>query len=80
MFNRIDEEDDDDRKLFTNGHFDLLICDEAQRSIDTAYREILNYFDAPMLGLTATPKNKLDKNTYAFFEAEGVQRSAQKSM
>ncbi|MBE7046576.1 MAG: DUF4145 domain-containing protein [Ruminococcaceae bacterium] len=70
MYNCIDEVKDDDGKLFTSGHFDLLICDEAHRSIYNKYRDIFNYFDAPLVGLTATPKDEIDKNTYEIFELE----------
>lgn len=47
-----------------------MICDEAHRSIYNKYKDIFNYFDAPLVGLTATPKDEIDKNTYAFFELE----------
>ena len=57
-------------KLFTCGHFDLVICDEAHRSIYNKYRDIFTYFDAPLVGLTATPKDEIDKNTYEVFELE----------
>ncbi|MDE5666981.1 MAG: DEAD/DEAH box helicase family protein [Clostridia bacterium] len=70
MMNCIDEAKDDEGKLFTCGHFDLVICDEAHRSIYNKYRDIFNYFDAPLVGLTATPKNEIDKNTYDVFELE----------
>ena len=52
------------------GHFDLVIVDEAHRSIYNKYRDIFNYFDAPLVGLTATPKDEIDKNTYEVFELE----------
>lgn len=70
MYNCIDEVKDDEGKLFTSGHFDLLICDEAHRSIYNKYKDIFNYFDAPLVGLTATPKDEIDKNTYEIFELE----------
>lgn len=70
MMGCIDDIKDDDGKLFTCGHFDLLICDEAHRSIYNKYRDIFNYFDAPLVGLTATPKDDIDKNTYEVFELE----------
>ncbi|MBO5370477.1 MAG: DEAD/DEAH box helicase family protein [Clostridia bacterium] len=70
MYNCIDEVKDEEGKLFTSGHFDLLICDEAHRSIYNKYRDIFNYFDAPLVGLTATPKDEIDKNTYEIFELE----------
>ena len=70
MFNVIDAVHDDEGKLFTSGHFDLVICDEAHRSIYNKYQDIFNYFDAPLVGLTATPKDEIDKNTYEIFELE----------
>lgn len=70
MMNVIDTAKDDDGKLFTCGHFDLVICDEAHRSIYNKYRDIFTYFDAPLVGLTATPKDDIDKNTYEIFELE----------
>ena len=70
MMNCIDSIHDDEGKLFTCGHFDLVICDEAHRSIYNKYRDIFNYFDAPLVGLTATPKDEIDKNTYEVFELE----------
>ena len=69
MMNVIDNvKDEDNNKLYTVGHFDLIICDEAHRSIYNKYRDIFNYFDAPLVGLTATPKDEIDKNTYEIFE------------
>ena len=70
MMNCIDEVRDAEGKLFSCGHFDLVICDEAHRSIYNKYRDIFNYFDAPLIGLTATPKDDIDKNTYSIFELE----------
>lgn len=70
MMNCIDDIHDQQGKLFTSGHFDLVICDEAHRSIYNKYRDIFNYFDAPLVGLTATPKDEIDKNTYEIFELE----------
>jgi len=70
MMNCIDNVKDEHGKLFTCGHFDLVICDEAHRSIYNKYRDIFNYFDAPLVGLTATPKDDIDKNTYEVFELE----------
>ncbi len=70
MMNCIDSVKDEKGKLFTCGHFDLVICDEAHRSIYNKYRDIFNYFDAPLVGLTATPKDDIDKNTYEVFELE----------
>lgn len=70
MMNCIDAVRDENGKLFTCGHFDLVICDEAHRSIYNKYKDIFNYFDAPLVGLTATPKDEIDKNTYETFELE----------
>lgn len=70
MMNCIDAVRDEQGKLFTCGHFDLVICDEAHRSIYNKYKDIFEYFDAPLVGLTATPKDEIDKNTYSIFELE----------
>ncbi|MCI7648523.1 DEAD/DEAH box helicase family protein [Lactobacillus johnsonii] len=71
MMNVIDTATDDDKKkLYTAGHFDLIIVDEAHRSIYNKYRNIFTYFDAPLVGLTATPKDDIDKNTYSIFNLE----------
>ncbi|MGN8636911.1 DEAD/DEAH box helicase family protein [Eubacterium pyruvativorans] len=70
MMNCIDSVKDEEGKLFTCGHFDLVICDEAHRSIYNKYKDIFNYFDAPLVGLTATPKDEIDKNTYEIFQLE----------
>ena len=70
MMNCIDSVKGVKGKLFTCGHFDLVICDEAYRSIYNKYRDIFNYFDAPLVGLTATPKDEIDKNTYGIFDLE----------
>ncbi len=70
MMGCIDSIKDEEGKLFTSGHFDLMICDEAHRSIYNKYKDIFTYFDAPLVGLTATPKDEIDKNTYSIFELE----------
>lgn len=70
MIHCIDTVNDSEGKLFTCGHFDLVICDEAHRSIYNKYKDIFTYFDAPLVGLTATPKDEIDKNTYEIFELE----------
>ncbi len=70
MINCIDSVNDSEGKLFTCGHFDLVICDEAHRSIYNKYKDIFTYFDAPLVGLTATPRDEIDKNTYGIFELE----------
>ncbi len=71
MINAIDDtKSKDGKKLFTPGHFDLIIIDESHRSIYKKYRDIFEYFDGMLLGLTATPKDEIDKNTYSIFDLE----------
>lgn len=70
MMNVIDTATDENGKIFTTGHFDLIICDEAHRSIYNKYKDIFTYFDAKLVGLTATPKDEIDKNTYSIFQLE----------
>ena len=71
MLNAIDSvTTKDGRPVFTPAHFDLIIIDEAHRSIFKKYRAIFDYFDAMLVGLTATPKTDVDRNTYEFFEME----------
>jgi len=52
------------------GHFDLVIIDEAHRSVFQKYRAIFDYFDSLLVGLTATPKDEVDRNTYSLFDLE----------
>ena len=71
ILNAIDDvKHDDGKRLYTPAHFDLIIVDEAHRSIFKKYRAIFEYFDAQVVGLTATPKDEVDRNTYDFFEVE----------
>ena len=56
MMNAIDNARRDGRKRFGPGHFDLVIIDEAHRSVYKKYGAIFDYFDSLLLGLTATPK------------------------
>jgi type I restriction enzyme R subunit len=69
MIGLIDEMQNGVRR-FGAGHFDLIIIDEAHRSIYQKYRAIFEYFDAPLVGLTATPKNEIDRDTYSLFELQ----------
>ena len=62
--------DDKGDRLFTVGHFDLIIIDEAHRSIYQRYKDVFEYFDAKVLGLTATPRDDIDRNTYEIFHLE----------
>lgn len=69
MLRLIDETREGQRR-FGVGHFDLVIIDEAHRSVYQKYRAIFEYFDALLVGLTATPKDEVDRNTYSLFELE----------
>lgn len=57
-------------RLFGPGHFDLIVLDEAHRSIYQKYGAIFEYFDSLLVGLTATPKKEIDKNTYDLFRLQ----------
>lgn len=63
-----DAKNESNDKLFTCGHFDLIILDEAHRSIYNKYKDIFAYFDSLVIGLTATPRDEEAKNTYAEFD------------
>jgi len=69
MMGLIDEASDGQRR-FGVGHFDLIVIDEAHRSVYQKYRAIFEYFDALLVGLTATPKDEIDRNTYRLFDLE----------
>ena len=56
--------------MFGPGHFDLVIIDEAHRSVYQRFRAIFEYFDSFLVGLTATPKDEVDRNTYSLFDLE----------
>ncbi len=66
MINYIDR----DEKQYSVGRFDLIIIDEAHRSIFGKYTAIINYFDALLVGLTATPRDEVDRSTYDTFQME----------
>ncbi len=70
MMNRIDKIRSEGKRFFGVGHFDLIIIDEAHRSVYQKYRAIFEYFDSLLIGLTATPKTEIDRNTYSLFEIE----------
>jgi len=73
MMGLINEARDDKaggQRRFGVGHFDLIVVDEAHRSIYQKYRAIFGYFDALLVGLTATPKDEIDRNTYGLFGLE----------
>ena len=69
MMGLIDESRDNQRR-FGVGHFDLIVIDEAHRSVYQKYRAIFDYFDSFLVGLTATPKDEIDRNTYRLFDLE----------
>lgn len=76
MINYIDKEE----KKFTIGRFDLIIIDEAHRSIFNKFRAIIEYFDSLVIGLTATPKDEVDYNTYKIFNCESGEPNYSYSM
>ena len=52
---------------FSPGFFDVIIFDEAHRSLFKRFTEVIEYFDARMIGLTATPANFIDRDTFRLF-------------
>lgn len=69
MMGLIDETQDGFRR-FGPGHFDLIVIDEAHRSVYKKYGAIFDYFDSLLVGLTATPKDEVDRDTYKLFDLE----------
>ncbi len=69
MMGLINEVEDGARR-FGPGHFDLVVIDEAHRSVYRKYRAIFEYFDSYLVGLTATPRDEIDRDTYSLFELE----------
>jgi type I restriction enzyme R subunit len=69
MMGLIDDTKNGQRR-FGVGHFDLVVIDEAHRSVFQKYRAIFDYFDSLLVGLTATPKDEVDRNTYGLFDLE----------
>ncbi|WP_353472499.1 DEAD/DEAH box helicase family protein [Salipiger sp. H15] len=69
MLNLIDRADHNGRR-FGPGHFDLVIIDEAHRSIYKRYRAIFEWFDSYLVGLTATPRDEVDRDTYRLFDLD----------
>ncbi|MEN8134461.1 MAG: DEAD/DEAH box helicase family protein [Thermodesulfobacteriota bacterium] len=70
IMNRIDGVKNSDTRFYGAGHFDLIIIDEAHRSVYQKYGAIFAYFDSLLIGLTATPKKEIDRNTYGLFGIE----------
>jgi len=69
MMNLINQTGEGERR-FGPGHFDLVVIDEAHRSVFQKYRAIFDYFDSLLVGLTATPREEIDRNTYGLFDLE----------
>ena len=69
MMNLIDRADTGGRR-FGPGYFDLVIIDEAHRSIYKRYRAIFEWFDSYLVGLTATPRDEVDRDTYRMFDLD----------
>lgn len=69
MMRLIDEADAGERR-FGVGHFDLVVIDEAHRSVYRKYKAIFEYFDSLLVGLTATPKGEVDRDTYRLFDLQ----------
>ena len=69
MMGLIDGKNGDTRK-FGPGHFDLIVIDEAHRSVYQKYRAVFEYFDSYLIGLTATPREEIDRNTFSLFDLE----------
>ena len=69
MMNLINGSGEGERR-FGPGHFDLVVIDEAHRSVFQKYRAIFDYFDSLLVGLTATPREEIDRNTYGLFDLE----------
>lgn len=70
MMGLIDERNADGTRKFGTGMFDLIIVDEAHRSVYQKFGEIFNYFDSLLVGLTATPRDEVDRDTYQLFGLE----------
>lgn len=64
------EEMEGDRRKYGIGHFDLIVIDEAHRSVYQKYGAIFRYFDSYLVGLTATPRSEVDRDTYRLFGLE----------
>lgn len=70
MMGLIDEKNADGTRKYGTGMFDLIIVDEAHRSVYQKFGEIFKYFDSLLVGLTATPRDEVDRDTYALFGLE----------
>ncbi len=57
-------------QTFDTGFFDLIIADESHRSIYNRYRDLFKWFDCLQVGLTATPVDKIHRNTFKLFDCK----------
>ena len=73
ILNMIDGTKKDQKEVYSVAHFDLIIIDEAHRSVYQKYGAIFDYFDSLLLGLTATPRGEVDRNTYKLFDLDDHQ-------
>jgi hypothetical protein len=67
---RLIDEAKNGKRRFGPGHFDLIVIDEAHRSVYRKYGAIFDYFDSLVVGLTATPKDEVDRDTYRLFDLQ----------
>lgn len=70
IMGKIDNLKNENGRFYGTGHFDLIIIDEAHRSVYQKFKSIFDYFDSLLIGLTATPKTEVDRNTYGLFAIE----------
>ena len=68
MMTEAEKSREDGTNKYGVGTFDLIIVDEAHRSIYQKYGDLFEYFDSLILGLTVTPKNEIDRNTFKVFD------------
>lgn len=73
ILNMIDGTKKEQKETYSVAHFDLIVIDEAHRSVYQKYGAIFDYFDSLLLGLTATPRGEVDRNTYELFNLEDHQ-------
>ena len=60
----------DEKNPLSPHFFDIIVIDESHRSIYNTYQEIIKYFNTIVLGLTATPTDVIDHNTFELFDCE----------
>jgi len=70
MMNILSKPKKDGQRLYSPGHFDLIVIDEAHRSVYQKYKAIFDYYDSLLIGLTATPTPEIDHNTYHLFDLQ----------